>query len=151
MIDTIMNYKHSHMRKQLRPLLLLLLFFTGSLAGYSQSFSQDSAWIRDHYYKKEVYIPMRDGVKLFTSAYIPNDTTEQHPILLTRTPYSCAPYGEDKWRNFYDRYYRYYLREGYIIITQDVRGRWMSEGQFVDVRPFIRDKKTNTDIDEASD
>ena len=135
----------------MRIIIFSLLFsLCGSMA-YSQNFSQDSAWIRDNYYKIERYIPMRDGVKLFTSAYIPKDTTEQHPILLTRTPYSCAPYGEDKWRDFYDRYYRYYLREGYIIVTQDVRGRWMSEGQFVDVRPFIKDKKTNADIDEASD
>ncbi|MES1160230.1 MAG: CocE/NonD family hydrolase, partial [Bacteroidota bacterium] len=82
---------------------------------------------------------------------MPKDTTAQHPILLTRTPYSCAPYGEDKWKNFTSRYIRYYLREGYIVVTQDVRGRWMSEGQFVDVRPFIKDKKANTDVDEASD
>ena len=94
---------------------------------------------------------MRDGIKLFTTAYVPKDTTEQHPILLTRTPYSCAPYGGEKWKNFYTGYLRYYLREGYIVVTQDVRGRWMSEGQFVDVRPFIKDKKSNTDVDEASD
>src|SRR6266700_2941732 len=53
--------------------------------------------------------------------------------------------------NFYTGYLRYYLREGYIMVTQDVRGRWMSEGQFVDVRPFNKDKTTNSDIDEASD
>ena len=94
---------------------------------------------------------MRDGIKLFTTLYIPKDTTEQHPILMTRTPYSCAPYGEDKWPNFSAGYRRYYLREGYILVTQDVRGRWMSEGQFVDVRPFIKDKKATTDVDEASD
>jgi len=94
---------------------------------------------------------MRDGAKLFTTLYIPKDTTEQHPILMTRTPYSCAPYGADKWPNFSTGYRRYYLREGYILVTQDVRGRWMSEGQFVDVRPFIKDKKATTDVDEASD
>jgi hypothetical protein len=44
-----------------------------------------------------------------------------------------------------------YLKEGYIMVTQDVRGRWMSEGKFMDVRPFNPDKKTNKDIDEASD
>jgi uncharacterized protein len=83
--------------------------------------------------------------------YIPKDSTSQHPILLTRTPYSCAPYGEDNWRNTWERFQRYYFREGYIIVTQDVRGRWMSEGDFVDIRPFKKDKKTNKDIDEASD
>src|ERR1700761_3763051 len=130
--------------------LLFLLLFSAALSGHSQGTPQDSAWIRENYYKIERYIPMRDGAKLFTTFYIPRDTTEQHPILLTRTPYSCAPYGEDKWRNFHTGYLRYYMREGYIIATQDVRGRWMSEGQFVDVRPFVKDKKGG-DIDEASD
>lgn len=135
----------------MRKFLFSLLFSAVCSAGFSQGNSQDSAWIRENYYKIEQYIPMRDGIKLFTSIYIPKDTTEKHPILMTRTPYSCRPYGADKWRNFYTGYLRYYLREGYIMVTQDVRGRWMSEGQFVDVRPFNKDKKTNTDIDEASD
>jgi len=135
----------------MRKLLFLVAFLACATAVHSQGNSQDSAWIRENYYKVERMITMRDGVKLFTSFYIPKDTSEQHPILLTRTPYSCAPYGTDKWRGFEQRYLRYYLREGYILATQDVRGRWMSEGQFVDVRPFIRDKKTNTDVDEASD
>jgi len=135
------------MRKQI---LLSLLFSVASLIGYSQGTPQDSTWIRDNYYKIERTIPMRDGVKLFTSMYIPKDTTGQHPILLKRTPYSCAPYGEDNWQNFAPGYLRYYLREGYIIVTQDVRGRWMSEGDFVDVRPFIKDKKPG-DIDESTD
>src|SRR5689334_15543686 len=135
----------------MRKLLILLLFSVAAATVYGQGTSQDSAWIRENYYKIERYIPMRDGVKLFTTFYIPRDTTEQHPILLTRTPYSCAPYGEDKWKNFYTGYLRYYLREGYIMATQDVRGRWMSEGQFVDVRPFVKDKQTDRDVDEASD
>ncbi len=108
--------------------------------------------MRENYTKKELYIPMRDGVKLFTSIYLPKDATEKHPILMTRTPYSCAPYGEQNFRpNLWISHYRYYTRENYIIVTQDVRGRWMSEGEFVDVRPFNPDKKTNQDIDEASD
>lgn len=111
---------------------------------------QDSAWITQNYTKVEKLIPMRDGVKLFTSIYIPKDSSEKHPILFGRTPYSCAPYGE-KFRNFWDTHWKYYMRENYIVVVQDVRGRWMSEGEFVDVRPFIKDKKTNKDIDEASD
>ncbi|MBN8852632.1 MAG: X-Pro dipeptidyl-peptidase [Sphingobacteriales bacterium 50-39] len=134
----------------MRKITFLFLFLVLCQWTYSQGNSQDSAWIRDNYYKMERYIPMRDGVKLFTSFYIPKDTTERHPILLQRTPYSCAPYGEEKWRNFAERYIRYYLREGYIVVTQDVRGRWMSEGQFVDVRPFNKNK-TGTEVDEASD
>ncbi len=111
----------------------------------------DSAWIRENYVKMEQYIPMRDGVKLFTAIYMPKDNSEKHPVLMTRTPYSCAPYGENNFRPFWDTHWRYYMRENYIIVIQDVRGRWMSEGEFVDVRPFIKSKKSKTDIDEASD
>jgi uncharacterized protein len=135
----------------MRKLIFSLLFSALCLVGYGQIINQDSAWIRDHYYKIERYIPMRDGVKLFTSFYIPRDTTRAHPILMARSPYSCAPYGEDQWKAYWQGYWRFYLYEGYIMVTQDVRGRWMSEGQFVDVRPFIKDKKSKTDIDEASD
>jgi putative CocE/NonD family hydrolase len=131
--------------------LLFFLLFLAALTTHAQGTAQDSVWIRENYYKIERNVPMRDGVKLFTSIYMPKDTTAQHPILMTRTPYSCAPYGEDQWKNYTPSYVRYYLREGYIIIIQDVRGRWMSEGQFVDVRPFIKDKKAATDVDEASD
>jgi putative CocE/NonD family hydrolase len=127
-----------------------LLFFVFLLSFFSIH-AQDSAWIRKHYFKKEVYIPMRDGVRLFTSLYIPKDATTKHPILLTRTPYSCAPYGEDHWRNYWDSYRKAYFREGYIMVTQDVRGRWMSEGLFEDVRPFNPHKTSDKDIDESSD
>ncbi|HMH21716.1 MAG TPA: CocE/NonD family hydrolase [Puia sp.] len=135
----------------MRKLLFSLLFSALCLLAHSQDLNQDSIWIHNNYYKIERYIPMRDGVKLFTSIYIPKDTTRQHPILLSRTPYSCAPYGENKWRAFWGGYQRFYLYAGYIMVSQDVRGRWMSEGDFVDVRPFIKVKKTNKDVDEASD
>ncbi|MCJ7819718.1 MAG: CocE/NonD family hydrolase [Bacteroidales bacterium] len=111
----------------------------------------DSIWIVNNYTKMERMITMRDGIKLFTSIYIPKDNSEDHPVLMVRTPYSCAPYGEDQWKNYWNNYLKAYFREGYIMVTQDVRGRWMSEGDFVDVRPFIGDKKTNSDIDESSD
>jgi len=135
------------MRRSLFYFLVILFPF----AAFAQH-EQDSAWTRDNYIKKEVYISMRDGVKLFTAIYAPKDNAEKHPILMTRTPYSCAPYGDTLYpSNLWLQHLRYYLREGYIIVRQDVRGRWMSEGEFVDVRPFIKDKKSNTDIDEASD
>ena len=134
----------------MRKFLFFLLLSAVVGRSFAQGTAQDSAWIRENYYKIEKYIPMRDGVKLFTTLYIPKDTTEQHPMLMTRTPYSCAPYGTDKWKNYFISYLRYYLHEGYIMVTQDVRGRWMSEGQFVDVRPFIKDKKGG-DIDESTD
>jgi uncharacterized protein len=111
----------------------------------------DKTWVLKNYSKTEQQIPMRDGVKLFTSIYYPKDTSVNHPILMERTPYSCAPYGEGNFKEYWDSYMKEYLKEGYIMVIQDVRGRWMSEGKFMDVRPFNPDKKTSHDIDEASD
>jgi hypothetical protein len=134
----------------MRHKLFIPLFLFSVIVVNAQT-DQDSAWIRDNYTKKEVYIPMRDGIKLFTAIYSPKDMSEKHPVLMNRTPYSCWPYGENNWRTFWNSHWKYYLRENYIIVIQDVRGRWMSEGGFVDVRPFIKDKNTNADVDEASD
>lgn len=133
------------MRKIFTSFLLLLL-----VSVVSAQTDQDSSWIRDNYTKMEQYIPMRDGIKLFTSIYLPNDKSERHPILMTRTPYSCAPYGKDFSARLWGGHWKYYARENYIIVVQDVRGRWMSEGDFADVRPFNKNK-TGTEIDEASD
>ncbi len=107
--------------------------------------------IRERYRKYEYRIPMRDGVRLFTSVYVPKDAgaKRRYPILLTRTPYGVAPYGRDE--------YRAELgpsdaarREGFIFAYQDVRGRFMSEGDFEDVRPY-RPQKGPREIDESSD
>ena len=81
----------------MKKISILLFSCLLSLALFAQ-YSLDSAWIRDNYYKIERMVPMRDGVKLFTSIYIPKDTTEKHPVLLTRTPYSSAPYGEQNFK-----------------------------------------------------
>jgi len=131
----------------MKKISLLTLFLFPLLVSAQKP---DSVWFVNNYTKKEVYIPMRDGVKLFTSIYIPTDQTEKHPILLTRTPYSVSPYGKSfrpYWRNYMLRY----CKEGYILVNQDIRGKYMSEGVFEVVRPFNPNKKTNKDIDEASD
>lgn len=133
----------------MKKIALLLALTVASQLLFAQH-QLDSAWFRENYTKIERMVPMRDGVKLFTSIYIPKDTTEPHPILLTRTPYSCSPYGENNYRPYWNGYQRLYLRENYIMVYQDVRGRYMSEGQFMDVRPYNPDKKGN-DTDEASD
>ena len=131
--------------------LIFLIFLIVSFVE-NQAQIIDEQWVKDNYTKTEVEIKMRDGVKLFTAIYAPKSSTEKHPFLMTRTPYSCAPYGKDKFSSrLYTTHFREYLKEGYIIVVQDVRGRWMSEGEFVDVRPFIVNKKTKTEIDEASD
>ena len=124
------------------------IFLFISFSSFGQN--ADSAWFVNNYTKLEQYIPMRDGVKLFTSIYIPKDQNSKHPFLMTRTPYSCAPYGEDKFVDIWNSYKIKYAKENFIFVTQDVRGRYMSEGEFVDVRPFNKNKKAQ-DIDEASD
>jgi hypothetical protein len=111
----------------------------------------DSAWIVNNYHKEEVYIPMRDGKRLYTVIYKPKDNTEKHPILINRTPYSIGPYGADTFKPAWNSHYSAYFKEHYIIVNQDVRGKYMSEGEFEDVRPYNPYKKENTDIDEASD
>jgi len=128
-------------------LLCFSILFTGALLAQNA----DSLWVRENYYKIERMLPMRDGINLFTAFYIPKDSSVKHPILLNRTPYTCSPYGEDKFNaRIYETYWLNYLKEGYIIAIQDVRGKWMSEGEFVDVRPFNPNKK-GKEIDEASD
>ncbi len=128
--------------------LLILLAFC-FLTGLSQNV--DSSWVREHYAKIEKMIPMRDGINLFTAIYVPTDSAEKHPILFVRTPYSCSPYGPDKFSSrLYESYWINYLKAGYIIALQDVRGKYMSEGDFMDVRPFNPNKK-GTEFDEASD
>ncbi len=130
-------------------LLAALLTIVANVC-FAQTNTLDSAWIRENYTKQEEMIPMRDGKKLFTAIYVPKDLSEKHPILMKRTPYSSAPYGTNNFPEFWNTYQRLYLRENYIIVVQDVRGKYMSEGEYVDVRPYITDKKGN-EIDEASD
>jgi putative CocE/NonD family hydrolase len=112
--------------------------------------SQDSVYVKEHYNKSEFTITMRDGVKLFTSVYSPKDMSQEYPIILNRTPYSVGPYGLSSTRNRMVPSMRE-AREGYIFAYQDVRGRYMSEGTFVDLRPYRPAKKSNTDIDETTD
>lgn len=106
--------------------------------------AQDSAFIRDNFTKREVMIPMRDGKSLFTAIYTPKDVSKKYPILMRRTPYSCSPYGADAYATNFQN--MYLARAGYIMVFQDVRGRFMSEGEFVDVRPYGQGK-----FDEATD
>ena len=135
--------------------ICLLLSMAPICAAAQDSVTADSIWAHQHYTKREVMIPMRDGVKLFTSIYEPTDKTEKHPILINRTPYSVSPYGGgDTFRAFWKTHYMAYMKEGYILVQQDVRGRYMSEGTIVEVRPYIENKKNTKkqkDIDEASD
>jgi putative CocE/NonD family hydrolase len=94
---------------------------------------------------------MRDGKRLFTAVYVPKDASGgPYPFLMDRTPYSVAPYGEDQYPKHLGPSEEF-EKSGYIFVYQDVRGRWMSEGDFVEMRPHIDDKKSPQDVDDASD
>jgi len=127
---------------------LFSLLFCLTLSVFAQD--SDSAYIRDNYVKTEKYIEMRDGVKLFTAIYTPKDNSKKYPIMLSRTPYTVSPYGVDKYKTSLGPT-MLFARDGYIFVYQDVRGRWMSEGEFEDVRPHNPNKKSKKDIDESSD
>ena len=144
MIDYISAYKGLYMKR-----LLLLLLCALPLLVSARNRKADSTWFARNYTKEETYIPMRDGVRLFTTIYSPKNKSEKHPILMIRTPYSVGPYGKG-YSNLWDRHYNDYLRENYILVQQDVRGAWMSEGTFEEVRPF-NPAKEGDDTDEASD
>jgi putative CocE/NonD family hydrolase len=107
-------------------------------------------WLSERMTKQEVYITMRDGVRLFTSFYVPKDTSRTYPILLRRTPYDIEPGGEDRFNQAL-RFDAGLVEDGYIFAFQDVRGRYMSEGEYMDVRPYNPDKRSENDIDENSD
>lgn len=130
----------------------LSLFFV--LVGFwsiAKGANPDSVYLVENYTKIEVEIPMRDGVKLFTIIYSPKDTSVKYPILFNRTPYSVDPYGDNYGFVFRRGLFPEFLREKFIFVFQDVRGRFMSEGQFSHMRPFIPDKKSKINVDESSD
>lgn len=121
---------------------LLLTFFLGTLSAQTQ-FQLDSAFVRENFSKREVMIPMRDGKQLFTAIYSPKDRSKTYPIILRRTPYSCAPYGAESFSTGFQN--MNLARAGYIFVFQDVRGAYMSEGEFVDVRPHNPGGKAGPD------
>ena len=107
-------------------------------------------YVKSHYTKYEYRIPMRDGKKLFTSVYVPKDTSQPYPILIDRTPYNVGPYGVDQYKKQIGPSDEF-EKAGYIIVYQDVRGRYMSEGDFVEMHPHIDNKKSAKDVDDSSD
>ncbi|WP_224361751.1 CocE/NonD family hydrolase [Hyalangium versicolor] len=141
--------------------VLTLLTLTGSAGAQppapppkpaSDPAAERADYIRSHYSKFEYRIPMRDGVHLFTTLYVPNDATanKRYPILLSRTPYSVSPYGQDRYKKALGPDIAY-EKEGFIFGFQDVRGQHMSEGEFVNVRPPLPPKRGAKDVDESTD
>lgn len=102
----------------------------------SYSKEENAKFIKDNYEKSEVYIPMRDGKKLFTAIYTPKNKKDKYPILMNRTPYGVKPYGNDKAAYKDDLGPgAQFIRDLYIFVYQDVRGKYMSEGEFVNMTP----------------
>jgi uncharacterized protein len=115
--------------------------------GRSNSFEAE---IREHYTKHEFRIPMRDGIKLFTAVYVPKDASQSYPFLIDRTPYGVRPYGSDQYPRRLGPAPNF-VRDGFIFVEQDTRGRYLSEGTFVEMTPEKDVKKSPSDVDESSD
>src|ERR1022692_5138051 len=109
---------------------------------------QELEYTRAHYTKFDYRIPMRDGVKLFTSVYLPKDSSQQYPIIMQRTPYSVAPYGIDNYPTNLGPS-ELFTKEGFIFVYQDVRGRYLSEGTFIDV-PVHNTHLSGKETDEST-
>jgi len=138
-----------------RTFLIVLLFLSSlSFISCSKNQTEDNlvkdTYVKDHFDKKEVLIEMRDGIKLHTTVYSPVDTSKSYPIVLKRTPYSSRPYGPDEYPTNIGPN-KYMMKQGYIVVYQDVRGRWMSEGTYDNMRAYIPNKQSDKDIDESSD
>ncbi len=138
------------LRRAVRSLgVVLLLAATRAPAADDKPVDTNAVWLAEHYTKYEHRIAMRDGVRLFTRVYVPKDDSHAWPIMLTRTPYALKPYGADHYTNAPGSF-RTLAKDTFILVTQDVRGRYGSEGEYVHVRPFNPNKGPK-DTDENSD
>jgi putative CocE/NonD family hydrolase len=134
-------------RRMVLP-LFLMFGFASVLSATAQAPEED--YVKANYTKYEYRIPMRDGVRLFTAVYVPKDASQSYPFLMNRTPYSVSPYGVDQYPKRLGPSDEF-EKAGYIFVYQDVRGRYMSEGTFVEMRPHIDHKTSPKDVDDASD
>src|SRR6202041_1752235 len=135
--------------------MLAAQFVVAICARSQQPATPADEFVRAHYTKYEYRIPMRDDVKLFTAVYVPKapafqDDPGPYPFLMERTPYDVEPYGEDRYPAQLGPSDEF-EKSGYIFVYQDVRGRWMSEGTFVESRPHIDQKRSPQDVDDSSD
>jgi len=131
----------------MKKLALICSFFVFSFVLAQE---KELNYVSENYTKKEVSIKMRDGVELFTAIYSPKVLSKKYPIIMQRTPYDIGPYGENKFKKSISPS-ESMMKEGYIVVYQDVRGRYMSDGLYDNMRAFIPNKKSKKDTDEASD
>lgn len=130
--------------------VVLIALFASSSTRADATSNKAPDYVRLNYTKREYKVPMRDGVKLFTSVYSPKDASRQYPILLTRTPYSVAPYGKNDYRKHLGLGDSF-EKEGFIFVYQDVRGRFLSEGDFIDMPPHKEHLAGPADTDPSTD
>jgi putative CocE/NonD family hydrolase len=131
-------------------LSILFLALLANVLASSPAAGQGLEYVKANYTKYEHKIPVRDGKKLFTAVYVPKDQGQKHPMLMTRTPYSCKPYGVDVYREDLGPS-PLFGKAGYIFVYQDVRGRWMSEGEYENMRPHLATKRGPSETDESTD
>ena len=138
------------MRTLLSNTMLVILLLVSTLVTAAEKANPRADYIRANYTKYEYQIPMRDGVKLFTSVYIPNDDSKSYPMMFQRTPYRVAPYGASKYKRALGPS-ESFEKDGFIFVFQDVRGKFMSEGEFVNMRPQDAYKRGKKATDDATD
>lgn len=141
-----MKLRVPHLWKASGLLVLAVLAFSSP----SPSSAQGNYSVKDNYTKSEYQLVMRDGIKLFTSVYVPRDASQKYPIIMQRTPYSVAPYGPENYRPQLGPS-PLFAKEGFIFVYQDVRGRNMSEGDFAWMRPYKPKKTSQNETDETTD
>ena len=131
----------------MKKLSLFLVFLSVASPLFAQS-----EWVKENYNKTIYNIEMRDGTKLHTIVYCPKDASKSntYPFLMQRTCYNIAPYGLDKFPGSLGPS-KTLMREKYIFVYQDVRGRYMSEGTWTNMTPQMANKSKKTDVDESSD
>lgn len=141
----MVHLQRGYQRISCQIFLILLLLVAALPLG-----AQGTRFVKQHYSKFEYMIPMRDGIRLFTEVYVPKDNSQDYPILLKRTPYGLGTYGPDRYKSSLGPSAGF-TREGYIFVYQDIRGKFRSEGLFEHHRPYIRNKSSPLDTDDASD
>ena len=125
----------------------VLLFAVVAVVGAAHRQDATQAFdVKAAYTKQEVMVPMRDGARLFTIIYVPRNTSQAYPFMLTRTAYGIPPYGADAYRSVVGPS-ELFSREGFIFAYQDARGRFKSEGTFVHHLPFDRSGTPNESTD----